>query len=206
MSRRVLIAFAVCFGLLVLATFGRSSTFTVEKKQLVKAAPELVFPLVNDLHRWPEWSPWESYDPQVKHAFGGSAFGVGATHTWSGTDAIGEGTMSITESTPPSKVSLSVTFARPKSEPAELSFTLTPGPFGTEVVWRYTGHHTLGEKIAARVVSPEGIMSPALELGLSNLKRLAEQQAAVPPPAPVPAEPDAGAPADTSPDAGPAAP
>lgn len=209
MSRRAVIAFAVCFGLLLLAVLGRSSTFTVEKKELVKAPPETLFALVNDLHKWPEWSPWDSVDPQLKRSFGGPNEGVGANQTWSGNEAMGEGTFTITQSTPPSKVVLSVTFVRPKSEAAELTFTFTPGPFGTEAVWTYTGHHTVADKFNALVVNPSGVLGPSLELGLGNLKRLAEEAARpkAPEPAPAPTEADAGVPSpEAVPDAGAATP
>ena len=44
------------------------------------APPEQVFALINDFHRWGEWSPWEKLDPAMNRTFGGPA-GSTATST-----------------------------------------------------------------------------------------------------------------------------
>ena len=70
-------------------------------RQTVIAAPAAaVFPYVNDLRQWDDWSPWAKLDPNAKISFEGPAAGSGAMFHWSGNDKIGAGTMTITESKP----------------------------------------------------------------------------------------------------------
>lgn len=206
MSRTAVIAFVACFALLAFGTFGRKSTYVVEKKELISAPPETVFALINDFHQWPEWSPWEAYDLKMKHTFEGSAFGVGAKMGWAGTGDVGEGTMTISASDAPKRVAVDVAFTTPSSLPGELVFTLTPTPFGTETSWTWTGHHTLGDKISSLVITPSSLVGRELESGLSNLKAAAEKRAKAAAPAPVAPAADAdGGVADAT-DGGAAAP
>ena len=44
----------------------RPDTFTVKREISIKAPPEKIFPLIDDFHRWPVWSPWEKMDPDMR--------------------------------------------------------------------------------------------------------------------------------------------
>ena len=60
---------AVVVGLLVvliavIAT--RPDTFRLVRTRTMAAPPDVVFPYVNDFHKWPDWSPWEKLDPNMK--------------------------------------------------------------------------------------------------------------------------------------------
>ncbi len=51
-------------------------------------------------HNWNAWSPWAKMDPAMKQAYEGPSAGAGAIYTWAGDREVGEGRMTITESTP----------------------------------------------------------------------------------------------------------
>src|SRR5258706_10716431 len=78
----------------------RPATFHVERSTITSAPPPVVFAIVNDLHRFPEWSPWQKLDPAMRSAVEGPGVGPGSSYTWTGNDQVGEGRMTITESVP----------------------------------------------------------------------------------------------------------
>ena len=57
---------------------GVTVQFRLERSATIAAPPALVFPLLNDFHRWEGWSPWAKLDPNMKKALEGSPEGVGA--------------------------------------------------------------------------------------------------------------------------------
>ena len=65
-------------GVLILA-ITKPDTFAVQRSTTIKAPPEKIFAVLNDFHRWTEWSPREKLDPQMKRTLGGAASGRGAT-------------------------------------------------------------------------------------------------------------------------------
>jgi hypothetical protein len=50
-------------SLLVLAA-NKPDTFRVQRATRIKAPPEKIFALINDLHRWQSWSLYEKVDPE----------------------------------------------------------------------------------------------------------------------------------------------
>lgn len=50
----------------------------VERSVVVEAAPDRVFPLLDELRRWEEWTPW----PGVEMSYEGPAAGAGAARRW----------------------------------------------------------------------------------------------------------------------------
>lgn len=189
MSRKILVAIACCLGLLLLIVLGRPSSYTVEKQVVIAAPPETVFPLLNDFHRWAEWSPWQRVDPKARQTFEGPSSGAGATFGWSGNEDLGEGTLTITGSKGPEHLSIAAEFVRPASTGDTMDFALTPLAAGTLVSWTMHGHHSLSQKVFSLVVDAKNFVGRDLELGLANLKDAVEKAA---PRLPAPAAVDAG--------------
>ena len=53
----------------------KPKTFHLRRSITIKAAPDKVFALVNDLHKWNDWSAEDSNDPNIQRTFGGAAAG-----------------------------------------------------------------------------------------------------------------------------------
>src|SRR5258708_18081439 len=49
-------------AVLVVAAF-KPDTFKVQRRAVIKAPPEKIYPLLSDFQRWGAWSPWEKKDP-----------------------------------------------------------------------------------------------------------------------------------------------
>ena len=102
----------------------RPDTFRVQRTTTIKAPPEKIFPLINDFQRWGAWSPYEKKDPTMKRTLSGAATGKGAVYEWDGNKDVGKGRMEITESAPPSQVTLQLDFIRPFAAHNIVDFTL----------------------------------------------------------------------------------
>ena len=61
----------------------KPDTFRIERSTTIKAAPQAIFPLINDLHSHGLWSPFDT-DPATKRTFTGSAAGRGQVYQWDG--------------------------------------------------------------------------------------------------------------------------
>ena len=67
----------VVAGILIYAAT-RPDSFRVQRSISIKAPPEKVFTLINDLRDWSKWSPYEKKDPGMKRTFSGASSGKGA--------------------------------------------------------------------------------------------------------------------------------
>ena len=99
-------------GVLVLAGL-RPDTFQVRRSASIKAAPEQIFPLINDLHRFNTWNPFEKKDPNVKRSYSGPESGKGAAYAFDGSKEMGKGTLEILDSAPGSRVTMSLHMVEP---------------------------------------------------------------------------------------------
>jgi carbon monoxide dehydrogenase subunit G len=175
MLKTILIAVVVVIaGVLVFAST-RPDSFSVQRATTVHAPPDKVFALINDFHRWGEWSPWEKLDPEMKRTFGGPAAGVGATYAWTGNSKVGEGRMEILKTAPASKVDIKLDFIKPFEGHNIAEFTLTPQGENTQVLWVMHGPAPFVSKLMGVFVSMDTMIGKDFEAGLANMKAAAEK-------------------------------
>ena len=98
MLKKILIGLAVVIVVFLIVIALQPSTYSVTRSATIAAAPEAVFPHVNELKKWAAWNPWEKIDPNMKLTYEGPEAGVGASYSWAGNNEVGEGKMTITES------------------------------------------------------------------------------------------------------------
>ena len=125
-------------GVLIFAAT-KPDTFRVERSIAIKAPPEKIFPLIDDFKQWDAWSPWEKKDPAMKRSYGPTTSSKGAHYAWEGNNDVGQGSMDITESVPPSKVALKLDFVKPFEGHNVVEFTLVPRGESTDVTWSMSG-------------------------------------------------------------------
>ena len=158
----------------------RPGAFRISRSRTVAAPPQVVHPYVNDFHKWPEWSPWEKLDPDLKREFSGPPSGPGATYYWVGNDKVGEGRMTITDSRPPQSVTLRLEFIRPWTATNTTEFDFAPSGAGTNVTWTMTGHRNFMAKAFGLFMDMEKMVGPDFEKGLANLDAATAAAAAKP--------------------------
>jgi uncharacterized protein YndB with AHSA1/START domain len=171
---------AIVIGLLALllgAVATRPSQFRVQRSASIGAPPELVFPLIDDLHEWESWSPWDKLDLGMRKKYSGAARGEGATYDWSGNDEVGVGSMRITSSEPPRRVTIQLQFKEPWQATNVTTFELRPVAPGTEVTWVMAGQNSFMAKAASLFVDMDALIGKDFETGLSQLRALAEARA-----------------------------
>ena len=78
MIKAIAIIVAVLLAGILIFAATRPDTFRVQRSTSIKAPPEKIFPLINDLQRWGAWSPYEKRDPAMKRTFGATTAGKGA--------------------------------------------------------------------------------------------------------------------------------
>ncbi|MDB4951519.1 MAG: polyketide cyclase [Gemmatimonadetes bacterium] len=153
----------------------RPGTFHVQRTAIIQAPPEKIYPLIEDFHRWTEWSPYEKLDPAMKRTYTGAASGKGAVYTWDGNGKAGAGQMEITEAVPPSLVRIALDFTRPFRANNVTRFTLSPRDGGTEVVWAMDGTNAFITRVMGIFVNMDDLIGKDFVVGLANLKAVAER-------------------------------
>jgi hypothetical protein len=93
MIKAIAIIVAVLLAGILIFAATRPDTFRVQRSTSIKALPERIFPLINDLQRWGAWSPYEKRDPAMKRTFGATTAGKGAVYEWDGNKAVGKFTL-----------------------------------------------------------------------------------------------------------------
>ena len=161
-------------GVVILAAM-KPDSFSVQRAATIKAPPEKVFALINDFKAWGAWSPWEKKDPAMKRSFGATTSGKGAHYAWDGNKDVGQGSMTVTESAPPSKVVLNLDFIKPFEGHNIVEFTLTPQGDSTSVNWLMHGPANFMSKIMQVFISMDRMVGKDFETGLANLKAAAEK-------------------------------
>jgi hypothetical protein len=170
----VLFALALVAILLIVSIAGQPDEFKVVRTASIAAPPDKVFPHVNNLHKWEDWSPWAKLDPNAKNTFAGPDAAVGAAMSWSGNNKVGEGKMTITESAPSSLIQLRLEFLRPFKATNSVEFTLAPRGPQTFVTWTMFGKNNFPGKIFGLFVNCEQMCGKDFEKGLASLKAIAE--------------------------------
>lgn len=169
----VVLAIAVAVVLILAAT--KPDTFSVQRAITVKAPPEKIFPLIADFHQWGSWSPYEHKDPAMKRTYSGEANGKGAVYAWDGDRNVGSGRMEILDASAPSKIVIKLDFFAPFEAHNTAEFTMLPQGGVTTVTWLMQGPSRFMGKIMHVFINMDRMVGNDFEVGLSNLKRLAEK-------------------------------
>ena len=122
----VLAALAAAFILVGIILPG---TFEVTRSVEIAAPPETVFPFLNSLDSWTEWTPWGAVESRLE----GPPAGRGARRVWDDPD-LGSGSLSIAHSRPPRSVDYVVEVDGGKLR-FEGTITVEPRGGGSLVTW-----------------------------------------------------------------------
>jgi hypothetical protein len=169
----VVLAAAIAVVLFLAAT--KPDSFSVERATSVTAPPDKIFPLIDDFHQWGSWSPYENKDPAMQRSYSGAASGKGAVYGWDGNSNIGSGRMEILDSSAPAKIVIKLDFFKPFEGHNTAEFTILPQGDATHVNWRMHGPASFISKLMQVFMNLDHMIGKDFEIGLANLKRLAEK-------------------------------
>jgi uncharacterized protein YndB with AHSA1/START domain len=171
----IVVLLAVALAIVMILAARKPDSFSVRREITVQAAPERIFALIDDFHRWGSWSPWENRDPAMKRSFDGPANGSGAVYAWDGNKSVGSGRMEILESSPASTIRIKLDFFKPFEGHNTAEFTLLPQGGATHVIWLMHGPASLISRVMQVFVNLDHMIGKDFEVGLANLKQRTEQ-------------------------------
>ena len=171
--KNIVIIIVALVAVLALVGLLLPSTSKIERSVVIQAPAEVIFDQVNDLKKNEAWSPWK--DTTMKLTYGPITEGKGAMSSWSSKD-MGNGTMTIVESVPASKIDLDLDFGSMGGAKAFWAFV----PEGDGVKVTETMTSDAGMNPAKRWMSllSDKMVGPYFEKGLAALKTVSESRAA----------------------------
>ena len=176
MIRKIAIAIAALAAVLVAVIALQPGTFAIERATEISAPPDVVFAHLDSPTAMDVWSPWVKMDPQQTLTHEGPERGVGAAESWEGPKA-GAGRLEITAVKPNEEVEMRLDFRKPMQATNRALFTVTPAGETTRVTWRMEGENNFVGKAASLVMNMDRMVGGTFELGLAELKTLAETEA-----------------------------
>jgi hypothetical protein len=171
---RLILGLAVLVGIMAGVAFGLPAHVTVTRSQKIAAPESVVFPYLNNLHEFSEWSPWQLRDPQLKVTYGGPQQGKGAQVTWtSEKPSIGTGSMEIVESDPNRNIDLAVNF---NGLEGIGSYKLVPDGSGSKVTWSFVYESGSSPLKRWKALMLDGFVGSEYSAGLERLKQKVEAE------------------------------
>lgn len=145
----------------------------VERSIVIAAEADEIFPYINSLEKFNEWSPWGDYDPDTVYTFSGPDTGTGARVDWTSDHAnVGDGSQEIIASVENKSVKTELDFGM--DGVATAVFLLNRVETGTEVTWGFTtemGMNPIGRYFGLMM---DKWVGGDYEKGLAALKVLVE--------------------------------
>jgi hypothetical protein len=174
MLELVVIIVVALIGAALFFAASQSSDFQIHRYVMIKAPSEKIFPLIEDFHRWVEWSPWETIDADLKRTYSGAPKGEGAIYAWEGKKT-GVGRMEIMRTLPPGEVLIKLDFEKPMRAHNSVEIMLEPDDGQTRVDWTMKGEHDFIGKVMSLFFSMDKMVGRDFEKGLAQLKAVAEK-------------------------------
>jgi effector-binding domain-containing protein/uncharacterized protein YndB with AHSA1/START domain len=171
--KKIGLVFLAIVLLIVIIGLFMPSTTSIEKSVVVNAPVETVFDQVNTLTNWKKWSPWYKMDTAAVITYSGPASGNGASYAWDSKEAIGTGTLTLSDVVPNKHITENMVFGGSNTGKATMDFEQQPG--GVKVTWKMDMEH--GWNIFSRIfgeVFMKGALGSQFEQGLADMKTVAE--------------------------------
>ncbi len=166
--------------------FALPAKWRVEQAVTISAPPTAIFPYLNNLKKWRDWTVWYDGKPDLQVEYSGPATGVGATSRWQDDD--GRGVMKIMNSRPNTLVEYMLIFDGGEWV-MDGALRLTPVAGGkTELVWRAGGEAGANPLQRYMALAIRLFVGRDFGRSLEKLRAMVEAQAE---PVPEPAKPSA---------------
>jgi Polyketide cyclase / dehydrase and lipid transport len=170
--KRISIITVAMLLLLLGAGFLLPGSWQVERETLIHAPPSAIFPYLNSLRKWPEWTVWGEPHEVTEIKYSGPDAGPGATSRW--LDRRGRGVLKIMQSRNDRTVDYELMYNGGEQR-INGKLVLIPEANGTRVVWRMAG--TVGSNPLLRYAGLLQVywLGRELDQNLSHLRDRLEQ-------------------------------
>jgi hypothetical protein len=173
--KKVLVALGIIVAILIFIGFMLPSKMHVQRSINIETPASIVFPYVNDLKMFNQWSPWARVDPDTQYTFEGPGSGVGARMLWgSENPGVGSGFQEITASEPNRRVEVVLDFGDQGT--GYSYYDLKPDGDNTIITWGFDtefGYDLVGRYFGLMM---DGLVAAEYDKGLANLKALVENK------------------------------
>lgn len=171
--KKLLVLVGVLITLFVATSFFISKDYSVERTIVINAEPSEIYPYVVDLKEWSKWGVWFKRDPNMELEFSGPDRAIGMRSEWK-SETEGNGEMEITQLEHNRRVLYRLYF--PDFDMGSNgAVEIKPTSNGSIVTWRDEGtvdNNPINRYLALMM---DGMIGPDFEMGLENLKILAEK-------------------------------
>jgi len=169
---RLVLGLVGLVAILAAVAVGLPAHVTVARTVVINAPESAVFPYVNNLHRFGDWSPWKLRDPQLAITYGGPEEGKGALMQWtSQKPSIGTGNMQISDSNLNRSVELAANF---NNLEGTSSFEIAPSGSGSKITWSF-GYDTGSSPLKRwKALMLDGFIGSEYRAALDKLKETVE--------------------------------
>ncbi len=178
MIKTILIAAAIIVAVPVAGVLAyaatKPDTFEVTRSASIKAPPERIFAVLNDFHKWGDWSPYERKDPAMKRTFSGADTGKGAVYAWDGNSDAARAAWRSPIRAAPNRLTLKLDFEKPFESNCIVNFTLEPKGGETVVTWKMRGPSPYIVKVMHTIFDMDKMVGKDFETDLANLRAITE--------------------------------
>ncbi len=174
MLKLIAIALVILVVVFAIVVTMQPAGFRVSRGITMSASAPAAYALVNELHNWEKWNPWQKMDPAMRLTFSGPPAGPGAAYAWAGNKDVGEGRLSIMESRPNELVKIKLEFLKPFTATNTAEFRFKPEGSQTAVTWSMFGEKNFIAKAAGLFMNMDKMVGDQFEKGLADMKAAAE--------------------------------
>jgi carbon monoxide dehydrogenase subunit G len=174
MIKTIALVAVAALGALLIFAATRPDTFRVERTASIKAPPDKLHGLINDMKVFNTWNPYNLKDPNIRGEYQGPQAGPGAVYRFEGNKDVGKGSIAIVDSAP-SRVTMKLDMLEPFEGHNIVEFIIAPKGDATEVTWAMHGPSPYIAKVMGLVFSMDKMIGRDFEAGLANLKARAEK-------------------------------
>jgi len=174
MFKKIVIGLVVLVAIVLIVASMQPAEFKVSRSLSIDAPAAKIFNNINDVKLYQAWSPFAKMDPNMTMTYSAMTSGVGAAVTWDSKANAGSGTMTIAESTAPSRVLFNLDFSKPMAASDQAEFTLVPNGKSTVVTWTMSGKNNLIAKTFHLFINMDKMLGGYFEDGLASLKAISE--------------------------------
>lgn len=148
---------------------------TVARTTVINAPENQVFPYVNSLRRFNQWSPWAARDPNTQYTFSGPESGLGAKMEWKSEHPdVGVGSQEIVASDTNRHVESRLDLG--DMGQAEAAYDLNPAGAGTRVTWRFETDVGANPLMRWMGLTFDRLIGADYQTGLERLRKLVETE------------------------------
>ncbi|MDP3760561.1 MAG: SRPBCC family protein [Ramlibacter sp.] len=174
MIKTIALAAIVALAALLIFAANRPDTFRVQRTATIKAPPDRLHPLINDMRVFNTWNPYNLKDPYIQGEYQGPQAGPGAVYRFAGNRDVGKGSIAIVD-TAPTRVTMKLDMVEPFEGHNIVEFTLAPKGDATDVTWAMHGPSPFMARLVGVFMDMDTMIGRDFEAGLANLKSRAEK-------------------------------